>query len=289
MNTRPGDQIIRCCAEARDLFIVAPYIKANALTRVLGAAGKIESLNCVTRWDPRDLAMGASDAECRSIVKNHGGSFSLHPSLHAKYYQMDEVVLIGSANLTLSAMGWSDQPNLEILCRAGDDFDADAFQQHLLKDAREVSDDEFSCWEAVAKTDIGSHEPIVGEQPLLYAWRPSTRDPRHLELAYRGHDEAIASFDEQRAAHRDIQAMHVPTGLNSESFRMWASTCLLSAPFTNSVIGLGRTETQTAASELAEAYRLSITEARRYMETIQNWLWFFGIMNSPSEKTIRHL
>ena len=289
MNTRPGDEIIRRCAEARRLFIVAPYIKANALARVLDAAARIESLTCVTKWDPRDLAMGVSDIECRSIVKKHGGSFRLHPHLHAKYYRMDEVDLIGSANLTFAAMGWSDQPNLEILCRAGDDFDADAFQQHLLKDAREVSDDEFSCWEAVAKTDVGSHEPTVGEQPLLYAWRPSTRDPRHLELAYRGHDEAIASFDEQRAAHRDIQAMHVPTGLNSESFRIWTSTCLLSAPFANAVISLGGTEIQTAASTLAEDYRLSITEARRYIETVQNWLRFFGITISPSEKTIRLL
>ena len=287
MNIRPGDEIIRHCVEARHLFIVAPYIKANALARILDAAIKIESLTCVTKWDPRDLAMGASDTECRSVVKNHGGSFRLHPPLHAKYYRMNEVVLVGSANLTFSAMGWADKPNLEILCRAGDDFDADAFQRHLLKDAREISDAEFVYWEAVARVYCGNVEITAGGQTSLDDWRPSTRDPRNLEIAYQGRHEEIASYDEQRLANRDLHAMQIPHGLNSENFRMWASACLLAAPFTNSVIGLGGSETQAAARTLADIYRISITEARRDTETIQNWLRFFGIMISTSGEILR--
>ena len=276
MYARPGDELLRCCAEAQHLFIVAPYIKANALTRVIDAIGDISSLTCVTRWDPHDLAVGVSDTECRAIVKEHGGSFRLHPSLHAKYYRMDDDVLIGSANLTFSALGWSTQPNLEILCRAGNDFDAHTFQQELLKEAREISDDEFFLWEAVAKTNIGSRKLTAGGQPLLATWRPATRDPRHLELAYRGQDEEIASFDEQRAAHSDIQALQIPPGLNSEQVRTWASACLLAAPFTNSVVRLNGMEVRDASRLLADAYVLSITEARRDMETIQNWMTLLG-------------
>lgn len=272
MNARPGDALLRYCNGARHLFIVAPYIKANALKTILDAMDEIASLICVTRWDPHDLAVGVSDTECRTIVKGHGGSFRLHPSLHAKYYRMNDVVLIGSANLTFSAMGWSTQPNLEILCHAGEDFDAQAFQEAVLKDARELSDAEFSRWEAVARIDIAYIKPAAGGQPFLDDWRPSTRDPRHLELVYRGQDEEIASYDEQRAAHRDIQALRIPLGLNSEQVRAWASACLLAAPFTNAVIKLHGMEIQTASRVLAEAHRLSVLEARRDMETVHNWL-----------------
>lgn len=278
--------MLHYCVEAQHLFIAAPYIKAKALARVLDAVRDLVSLNCVTKWDPYDLMVGVSDTECRTIVKERGGSFRLHQSLHAKYYRMNEIVLIGSANLTLPAMGWSRRPNLEILCLAGDDFDAGAFQRELLKESREISDDEFFRWEAIAKASFGSVEPTDSGQPFLYDWRPSTRDPRHLELAYQDQDEDIASHDEQRAARRDIQAMRVPPGLNSEQVRDWASVCLLAAPFTNTVIGLIGTEVQAVPRILAKTYGLGIPEARRDMETVQNWLTLLAPEISSSVRTV---
>ena len=143
MYGRPGEVLSRLCAGAQLLVVAAPYIKADALVRILADVSPTATLICVTRWNPHDLAVGASDTECRTIVTERGGSFRLHPSLHAKFYRFDDVVLIGSANVTSSAMGWSAQPNLEILCRAGDDFDAGAFQQELIEGSREISDEEF--------------------------------------------------------------------------------------------------------------------------------------------------
>ena len=210
MSSRPGSVLIRLCADAQRLVIAAPYIKADALTRVLAEVDPAASLTCITRWNPHDLAVGASDTACRTIVTEHGGSFRLHPSLHAKYYRIDDTVIIGSANLTSSAMGWSNQPNLEILCRAGDDFDACAFQRELLKEAREISDAEFARWEAIARISAQSNPTATDGQPLLDTWRPATREPRHLELVYQSKEDMIASFDQQRAAQRDIQALLIP-------------------------------------------------------------------------------
>ena len=287
MYGRPGDMLSNLCQGAKALVIVAPYIKANALTSVLNEISPEPSLICITRWTPHDLIAGMSDTECRTIVTERGGSFRLHPSLHAKYYRINDVVLVGSANLTASAMGWSSQPNLEILCRAGDDFDACAFQQTLFEDAREIADDEFVRWEAISKIRSQSGDAIAGKQPQLDTWRPSTRDPRHLELAYRGKEEEIASSDEQRAALRDIQSLMIPTGLTDEQVRTWASTCLLAAPFTNAVIRLRGVETPSASRLLAEAYNISATHARRDMETVQNWLAFLSpeILSKPGYNT----
>ena len=276
MHSRPGDEFIRLCAEARLLVIAVPYIKAGALTKVLSEVSPDVSLICITRWSLHDLVLGASDIECRTIVSKFGGSFRLHPSLHAKYYRIDDVVLIGSANLTSSAMGWTRQPNLEILCRAGKDFDAGTFQKELLRDAREISDQEFLRWEVVAKAHAQSKSLLSDRQPLLDNWRPSTREPRHIELAYLGREEAIASFDEQRAAEQDIQTLLIPPGLADEQVRAWVSVHLLKAPFTNSVIQLQNMKPQDASRQLADTHNLRITDARRDMETVHNWLAFFA-------------
>ena len=272
MCSLPGNVLSRLCSGAQHLIIAAPYIKADALAKVLADVSPAASLICITRWNPHDLAVGASDTGCRTIVTERGGSFRLHPSLHAKYYRIDDVVLIGSANLTFSAMGWSLLPNLEILCRPGDDFDAEDFQQRLHKETRELGDEEFARWEGI--TEIGSqgNSRITGEPPRLDTWRPATREPRHLELAYQGREDEIASFDEQQAAQRDIQALLIPPGLTDEQVRMWASACLLAAPFANTVMRLYGMDAPNATRLLAETYSLSVTGARRDLETVQNWL-----------------
>ena len=133
MCRSPGDVLLGLCSGSERLVIVAPYIKVDTLKIMLADVSQLASLTCVTRWKPHDLAVGASDAECRTIVKDFGGSFRLHPSLHAKYYRIDDVVLIGSANLTFSAMGWTPQPNLEILCQPGEDFDASRLRANCSK------------------------------------------------------------------------------------------------------------------------------------------------------------
>ena len=98
MLGNPGDSFILLCQEATDLLIVAPYIKADALTIALENLSSGASLTCVTRWNPQDISSGASDTICRTIVLQRGGTFRLHPSLHAKYYRAGNAMLVGSAN-----------------------------------------------------------------------------------------------------------------------------------------------------------------------------------------------
>ena len=272
----PGDLLSSVCSRAQHLIIAAPYIKVDALVRVLSDVTREVSLVCITRWNPHDLVTGASDVECRTIVVEQGGSFRLHPSLHAKYYRADNMVLIGSANVTSSALGWTPQANLEILCRPENDFDADAFQYSLFEGSREIDDEEFGSWKSIANMTLQGRRRLVDEPPRLDTWRPATRDPKHLEFAYQGKYDEIASFDEQRAARRDIQTLRIPLSLTSTQVRIWISGCLLAASFTNTILRLNNMRTSDASRSLAAIYDLSVTDARRDMETVQNWLSFFA-------------
>ncbi len=276
MDGRPGETLRSVCSRANRLIVAAPYIKNNALTKVVAEVRPETSVVCITRWSPHDIAMGVSDTECRTFVVQRGGSFRLHPSLHAKYYRADDTVLVGSANLTNSALGWSSQANLEILCTPGDDFDADTFQRRLFEESREISDEEFSHWESITDLGVQIMRRATGDVPRLDTWRPATRDPTHLEVAYRADYDQIASLDEQRSAQRDIQALRVPPGLTNQQVRAWISGCLLAASFTNTVLRLRNAEAPDILRSLAEFYKLSATDARRDMETVETWLSFFA-------------
>ena len=273
---RPGSVLLDACANAHHLFIAAPYMKKDALDRVLTGAQSIVSLVCITRWRPYDIMTGASDVACRTVIEARQGSFRLHPSFHAKYYRVDDVIFFGSANLTSSAMGWTDQPNLELICLAGSDFDAHEFEQELLRGSREISDAESALWESLENRSAPEDRSSYDTKLELGSWRPATRDLANLELAYRNRSEEIASLDEKKAAFRDLEVLSIPLRLGEGEFKTWIATCLLATPFANSVLGLQDTNSQKAASALSEMHQLSLTAARRDMETVQNWLLFLN-------------
>ena len=156
MPGRPGDSLSRLYKEASHLVLAAPYIKSDALSRALENIDPSAYLICITRWKAQDILTGASDLECRTVVKERGGAFRIHPSLHAKYYRGGDAVLIGSANLTNAAMGWGKKPNLEVLCTPGPDFDTNAFEQILFEQSREVTDADFKYWQTIAQLDLKS-------------------------------------------------------------------------------------------------------------------------------------
>ena len=275
VSQKTGDELLRLCSSAKDVVIAAPYIKKNALKVVLSSTKSIDSLTCITKWQPDDIIFGASDINCRALVRKQGGSFKLHPSLHAKYFRMDDVVLIGSANLTKSAMGWSKRPNLEILCHASEEFNSYEFEQGLLRDSREISDDEYKYWKTIDSIRKTSDQDVIYFKPLANTWMPFTRDPNNLILAYQGQIENIAHTDEQLATQRDLDNLAFPEDMAIKSLKAWISVCLLASPFTNSVIQL--TELPEVDNFLAKKYDLSITEARRKKETVHNWLSFLQI------------
>ena len=112
-----GTELSKLCTEAnKELLLVAPFIKASVIERLLDKISPGVSLKCITRWFPEEIVAGVSDLEVWNLIQNHdNSSLWLRPDLHAKYYRADNRCLIGSANLTGKALGWSHYPNLELL------------------------------------------------------------------------------------------------------------------------------------------------------------------------------
>lgn len=271
----PWDLVLRSCRGARQVVLAAPYMKTGALTRVLGEVNSRASITCVTRWTPQDIASGVSDIACRPFVLERGGSFRLHARLHAKYYRFDDYVLVGSSNVTAAGLGYSGVGNLEILCAAQENFDSRAFEDQLLHESRAVTDAEFLLWQrlsTIAPRATWGVDPIGTNAD---GWKPQTRAPEHLWMAYTGQDLRIASRDERRLAKSDLEAIAVPAGLPKEDFDIWVGSRLLASPFGQSVMRLHHKVDRIAWAELAAEWGISESDAARSMETVIGWLAHF--------------
>ncbi len=258
---------------ASEILLVAPYIKVGALQKLLQIIGAEAHIVCISRWTPEDVITGATDIEVKRTVEGIGGTFRLHPNLHAKYYRFDDGILVGSANLTQAALGYARGANLEILCPPGREFDASRFEQELVAGSRLVSDEEMSTWEALLQ--------LPRDKPFHFGaedshWRPLTRDPEYVWLAYAGTPEQIIDGEQQPLANQDLNRMNVPAGLSRETFNLCVRACLLSSPFVNAVLQHnGYSDDGEVRLHIATTWGMSERDAARAIETANFWVMAF--------------
>lgn len=281
MTTTPWDSIQRRCGSAHSVLVVAPYIKADLLSALMDSLLPGASVECVTRWTPLDIRMGASDLECREIVIRRGGSFRLHNSLHAKYYRFDEHVLVGSANLTASGLSHPHKGNFEILCEPAPSFNRHAFERELMANSRELSDEEFQTWSGI-QVDI---QRFSGQMPVMTShqanpadldnWMPQTRNPMYLWHLYTDRVYEIVYPEQRELAQSDLWALQVPADLPREEFSAWVKAALIASPFVDTVRQAAKYDEQEAWDFLAERWKISLPEAHRLLETTNYWLRHF--------------
>lgn len=275
--TSPWELVAANGEHSTTIVIAAPYIKEDSLRRLLDISSAVLSLTCVTRWSPSDLRAGVSDASVREVVIERGGTFLLHPTLHAKYYRFNDAVLIGSANLTGPGLGLVTNANLEILSPPSSAFDSMEFERLLLSQSRVVSDSEYEVWKSIP---VEPRSPAVVPESLVLAWRPLTRDPEDLWLVYSEEEEhGLPESVLQQAAH-DLSAILAPRGLDRGTFSAWVSSALLASPFVSDVSSIPIGAEPTAFIQLGDSWNMTPGEARYAAETVHNWQSYYSLMNS---------
>ncbi len=93
----------------RLFWVVAPYVKVQALERLFGSAAPVSGLKLISRWCPRDLLTGVSDLEVFDYLKSMGSDLYVNQRIHMKLYAFESNIAIStSANLTLRGLGYVD-------------------------------------------------------------------------------------------------------------------------------------------------------------------------------------
>ncbi len=280
----PGNALITLCrVAANEVLLVAPFIKVTVLERILAEIPDAVSVGCVTRWYPHEIAAGASDVEIWPLLnKRTNSTLWLHPQLHAKYYRIDDQYLIGSANLTLSALGWRQPANLELLLPfESHTNDLRAFENNLLAQSVQVDDDIYQQMvTAVNLLPKPSPPPISNEPEILPTsneWLPTLRHPENLIRAYKGQWEQLSQASQESAAV-DLEFLQVPTGLSEEALNACVGAILLQQPIVQTIDQIATTPQRFGAVKnlLAQKHKhIPDFDASYAWQTLMRWLLYF--------------
>ena len=246
--TSLGHKLEQICSIAeRELLLVAPFIKLTTLSQLLNRVKPSVVVKCVTRWRPEEIATGVSDIEVWRLLRDRpNSSLWLRNDLHAKYYRADHQCLVGSANLTQTALGWSSYPNLELLIpAASNDLILQSFEKELTHKAIQVDEDLYDQMKLAVEQFLHNQRSIVMIAPDsdptqskddmdacpvdFDKWIPTLRRPEYLFLAYTGQKNRLTEIS-WNLAHSDLQALHIPNYLTKDAFNTYVGALLLQMP-----------------------------------------------------------
>lgn len=221
-----GDQLLDVLSSAeKTVQIVTPFIKAHTLERALMAISDNVDVTCVTRWRPEDIASGVCDLEIFDLIKERERSVLLiHPHLHAKFFAADTSCLVGSANLSHTALGWRAPSNLELLVQLDtNDHALNSWWNSLQEESIKATEEIRTALERKAAELRVSGKPIpqpenddcIFEEDNI--WVPECPRWTGLWEAYSGDEERLPS-SALASAKSDLAALSLPPGMNQTSF-----------------------------------------------------------------------
>lgn len=292
-TTQLGEHLKEICSFAREeLIIAAPFLKLASLSRLLERVEKSVALTIVTRWHADEIHCGVSDIEVYELVARRGNfRFLLRQNIHAKYYRSDANIVIGSANVTHSALGWRNNENLEVLVSGypHDQF-VKSFEADLLARSIPVTDKIYadfqslknillSCGQKPNRNSSDVSLEIEFENVDPQCWVPQTRTPENLFKVYTGQNDSVVDA-EVRRAESDIFYLKIPHGLDEVSFNKAVGSVFLLQPIISEIdsVAIHLHRFGHYVNLLLERRKnQSVTKdsSKRDLQTIYRWLCYF--------------
>lgn len=289
-----GNRLIDRLSQAQNnVILAAPFIKANVLERLLTSVPTGVELQCVTRWKAEEIIAGVSDLEVWGLIKDRPKTrLCLRSNLHAKYYRIDDICFVGSANLTATALGWSTNPNLEFLVEISTesnetkDFEALLLEsclnvdQKLYEEIAQKIEKLKECFPHFFVLDeegaiCNEYHQDIGNALVLDKWVPTLRNPEDLYLAYAGQIDKLSTMSREVAFH-DLEAFFIPKGLPRPLFETDIALQLLEKPILRNLDAY--LETPRRFGEVT-AYLQSklegIEDLKSVWQTLMRWLRYF--------------
>src|SRR5690606_29509532 len=128
------------------------------------------NIRCVTRWRPEEIAAGASDLEVLDLIRARPRArLYIHPLLHAKFFRVDRRCLVGSANLTQRALGWTVPSNFELMLELpADEYGLSDFEETLFAEAFEATEQYRNDIASAAEIMRAAKLPqLISEEALI--------------------------------------------------------------------------------------------------------------------------
>ena len=219
------------------LLLIVPFIKLDAIRRLVSITDTSKGLKVVVRWLPEDLISGASDLEVYHFLKEYEIPLYFNNSIHLKLYIFESNrCFTGSANLTLSGLGYLADGNVEV----GNfvDLGLGDWQRiyRLIELSRLVDEQVYTHFRNILENTPAIPRPMVKplslDAPKIYtiASLPATGSPILLEKAYFAQGSVSSPEDMRRIAH-DLTIYRIGLDHNRESFRAALGRAFRNTPF----------------------------------------------------------
>ena len=281
-----GERVKSLVAGAIERVVLcSPFIKAKTFATILGVIRDTASVQIVTRWRVPEVAAGLSDLEVFDIANERPKTkLSLMHSLHAKLYLADDACLVGSANLTASALGWRADSNVEILIPAKPSDPDVALLLNTIKNAKPAT---FQIRDDMAKHAAEIDVPLLDEskdadqtetEAAGLPWLPRCAAPDKLHAIYNDPEATIAARGTRADAIADLRDLMPPIGLSGEEFTAHISKTLSRLPsfgrITDSVpAGMTDAQGESIVAELRPS--MQKPDVQKQWKIVRDWISVF--------------
>lgn len=284
-----GDCLKQALSSAREeVVLVAPFITLEAFRRLFEVVPEAVFVRCITRWLPHDIAFGVTDIDIWPVIKARELSeLLLLNRLHAKYFRIDKECFVGSANITQPALGWSSNPNVELLVRVSAE-ELRGFEDELIRSSFPATDDLYQSLiqhvkhirEGTEPESSSTFSDTLTSQSKVddTYWLPSLRDPSLLFDAYIGSAENLTTAA-KLAASADLAYLSLPKGLSKTQFKSYVAVILLQTGVVRRIDSyvsmprrFGEVRRYLKTLECANAPQF---DATRDWQTLMRWLLYF--------------
>ncbi|MFA6180017.1 MAG: phospholipase D family protein [Candidatus Methylopumilus sp.] len=225
-----GERLLELCRNTKqDVFIAAPFIKVFSLSKILEVIPVTSKVKVVTRWKPEEIAAGVSDLEIFALLQSRSIELFLHPALHAKLYRVDEKCLIGSANITESALGWSWQPNIELMVDAlASDQNIQYIESRLIAGGIKVSQPIHDAMKAQVEQLLAANNEFKAfkSEHTEMKWLPLCVKPDLLFKIYSNADTSSMLKSTVDCGSKDLLSLKLPAGMLENDFNKYISAYL---------------------------------------------------------------
>lgn len=284
-------------AAEQDVLVIAPFMQAPTLANLLNNTRKSVNTKVVTRWRPTDILSHVSDLDVFELTESKAIPLFLQQDLHAKIFIADDQCLVGSANVTDTALGWRTPPNLELLVPARRSSpEIENFLEHLLATSIQATRDHKIYLQKLLQElsgnpniPISSTIDYKSTMALLpFDWVPRTMNPEELYAVYLYDMKA----DVGRAALPNMryelaQFDRIP-GMSESAFQAWIASSILQTPIVAGVLAHIDSRGSIGEDDIAKLLGdmkidLDTRNPRDVLQVLQRWLSYF--LNTRFETT----
>lgn len=267
------------------VILCSPFIKARVFAIILGAVPTGVPVRVVTRWRPDEIAAGLSDLEVFDIAKERASTqLNLLHSLHAKLYLADNDCLVGSANLTATALGWRPDANTEILVPAKrSDADVSILLDrltHSIPATFQLREKMEELAAALDKPELEESKDIPSEfsDRATMPWLPRCAVPEKLYDIYQDPETPVAVESTRWDALMDLQDLAPPPRLNSKEFAAYVAESISQIPSFQAILAKipsGMTDSQGIESIATFRQELSRADTLKQWSIVRDWISLF--------------